>query len=105
MSELKLKLETPEKGISILRLEGEFENLAILNAKEELMGYLESSAGSSLLLDFSTIQYIDSAGIGVLIEMAKKASQKKIKFSVLNANEQVKKVIEITHTDKIVTLL
>ena len=100
MSELRA---VPEKldNFLILRLRGEFEGMAVIESKEELLGHIKKVAAQEIVMDFGEIQYIDSAGIGVLLEMAKKAASLGIRFGLLNANDSVKKVITITKVDKI----
>jgi anti-anti-sigma factor len=102
---LDVRVEAPEPKVKILRLHGEFEGMAVLNAKEKLFAQVDGDADSNLLADFSAIRYIDSAGIGVLLEMAKKCSVKKIKFSLLNPSEPVRKVIQVTKVDKILNIM
>ena len=104
MAKLKIKKETPEKGFTILRLSGEFEGLSIVEAKDELFDLLRKEARSEFVLDFGEIVYIDSAGIGVLLEMAKAADEQRVKFGLINVNPQVKKVIVVTKVDKILKI-
>ena len=101
MNELKISPERPDKNLTVLKLSGEFEGLAILDSQERLFGYVKEEVGTDLMMDFAEIDYIDSAGIGVLLQMAKMASQKNLKFGLLNVNDQVKKVLAVTKVDKI----
>lgn len=104
MGDLKIRRDQPDKGLTILRLKGEFEGLAVLNVKEELLGYLEEAAGTDFIMDLGEIEYIDSAGIGILLEMAKMASKKSMKFGLVNVHELVRKVLVVTHVDKILKI-
>ncbi len=104
MSGLTIKKETPDKNLTVLRLKGEFENTSVLDAKEELFNCVREAKGSDVMIDFSEIEYIDSSGIGVLLEMAKIASERKLRFGAVNTNEHVKKVLLMTKVDKILKI-
>ena len=104
MSELKITRETPDKNLTVLRLQGEFENFSVLNAKEELFRHLREAKGPEVMIDFSEISYIDSSGISVLLDMAKLALERKLRFGVLNAAENVKRVLVMTKVDKLLKI-
>ncbi len=104
VAELKIVLERPDKNLTVLRLKGEFEGLNVLNAQEELLGYVRTETAPDLIVDFAEIEYIDSAAIGILLQMAKMASEKKMKFGILHVNQHIKKVLEVTRTDKIIKI-
>jgi len=104
MSDLKMKVETPDVKLTVLRLNGEFENMAVINAKDELFGHLNKAKTSNFMLDFGEISYIDSAGVGTLLEMAKTAKDKGVQFGLVNVQDPVKKVLLITKIDKVLKL-
>ena len=104
MGKLDIAVELTKKGTTLLRLSGEFENDSVISSKEELLGYVES-AQKDLFMDFAAIAYIDSAGIGVLLEMARIASDRGIQFGLLSVNDHVKKVLLITKVDKVLKIV
>ena len=104
MSGLKITKETPDKNLTLVRVEGEFENTSILDAKEALLTLVREAKGPDLMIDFAEIEYIDSSGIGVLLDMAKAASERKLRFGLLNTNDHVKKVLVMTKVDKILKI-
>ena len=104
MGDLKIRRDQPDKWLTILRLKGEFEGLAVLNAKEELLGYLKEAMGTDFIMDLGEIEYIDSAGVGILLEMAKMASEKRMKFGLVNVHEPVKKVLAVTKVNEVLKI-
>ena len=104
MSKLYIQAEEPDKKLTVLRLSGEFEGYAALEGKEELFRHLESKSSGTLMLDMSGIEYIDSAALGILLEMSKTADGKKISFGLLNVHDPVKKVLEVTQLDKVLKI-
>ena len=104
MSVLNIKVEQPDKTLTILRLSGEFEGNAALEGKEALHKFLESRSSGTLMLDLAGIEYIDSAALGILLEMSKKAVGSKIDFGLLHVQDPVKKVLEVTKLDKVLKI-
>jgi anti-anti-sigma factor len=104
MGKLDIAVELTKKGTTLLRVSGEFENDSVMSAKEELLEYV-GSAQNDLFMDFAAISYVDSAGIGVLLEMARAASERGIQFGLLGVNDHVKKVLKITKVDKVLKIV
>ena len=104
MSTLEVVTDKLSDRLTVLRLRGEFEGTAVLDAKEKLLACFDGTGGASdLAVDFAEISYIDSSGIGVLLEMAKKAAERRLRFGLLNVNEPIQKVLAVTRVDKILT--
>lgn len=101
MSGLRIKAVT-EKGLTVLKLEGEFEGMAVLESREKFFEHLAKS--KSLAMDFAEIKYIDSAGVALLIDLAKEAADKKIGFGLMNVIDPVRKVLYITKVDKLLKI-
>ncbi len=104
MPELKIIIDKPAKNLTVLRLSGDFEGQSVLDAKEKLLSEVEQSAGSNMMLDFAGIQYIDSAAVGILLEMMKLAHAKGTQFALIHLNEPVKKVFALTRLDKVIKI-
>lgn len=49
-----------------------------------------------VVLDFSGVDYLSSAGLRVILSYENKAEEEKKSFSIANANDEVKEVFEIT---------
>lgn len=57
----------------------------------------------SLILDFASLEYISSAGLRVLLS-AQKIMNKKGKMVIINANDDIKEVFDITGFTDILTI-
>lgn len=73
----------------------------------ELKVYLNELLEKEMLnitLDIKNLEYIDSTGLGVIISILKvlKSNQKEI--SIINARDNIKKILNITGLDKIFNL-
>lgn len=58
---------------------------------------LLDNAISTLVLDFSDITYISSAGVGVIMKAKTSLTRRKGDLAMINLQPQVKKVFEIIH--------
>lgn len=73
------------------------------NAKEfqELMDSIDSN---DIVLDFKDLDYITSAGLRTLLVVANKIIQNKGKMAIVNMNEIIKDIFDITGFDDIVNI-
>lgn len=57
----------------------------------------------SLIIDFTDLKYISSAGLRVLIVIAKKLTPQNIPFTI-KVNDTIKEILEISGLDKILNI-
>lgn len=76
-----------------LKVEGRVDTT---NAKEFEVNITNSLDGvKELIMDFESLEYISSAGLRVIL-MVIKTMKKQGSMSVINANEMVKEIFEVT---------
>jgi anti-sigma B factor antagonist len=66
--------------------------------KEEL-GKAVENATEDITLDFGSLDYIDSAGLGILVGVFKRLREKDLEMTVANSNDYIKKLFRITKLD------
>ena len=73
------------------------------NAKEfqELMDSIDAN---DIVLDFKDLDYITSAGLRTLLVVANRIIQNKGKMKIVNMNEIIKDIFDITGFDDIVNI-
>lgn len=82
-----------EQGTTLnVRPEGRMDTNTSKELEEALAPELEKY--NTIVLDFSEIRYLSSAGLRVLLSMQKKMKGKE--FSITNVNSNVMEVFEIT---------
>lgn len=91
-------VELEKRGdICFLRLHGRFatgKDSTYLRSKTE---EVKSSGCSRVLADFSQVEYLDSTGIGFLIELYTSLSKDQNgRFVLANLNRRVREVLELT---------
>jgi anti-sigma B factor antagonist len=84
----------------LIELEGEVDVYTVPNLKEKLNELLDKKMVDTVA-DCSSLQYIDSTGLGALIGIRGKMSEEGKKFSMINVRPNVKKLLNITGLDKI----
>ena len=84
-----------------IALEGRLDTMTAPELEAELNNSLQNA--DSLVLDFSKLEYISSAGLRVLLS-AHKAMSNKGGMKVTNVNEIVREVFEVTNFDAFATI-
>lgn len=72
--------------------------------KEELGKAIEKVTGD-VILDFTALDYIDSAGLGILVGVFKRLQEKEFTMTVVNANDYIKKLFRITKLDTLFSVV
>ncbi|MCD6322574.1 MAG: STAS domain-containing protein [Clostridiales bacterium] len=98
-----VKLKVIGQGDTVF-LSGEVDvgNCAIF--KEELGKIIEKTTGN-VTLDLTSLDYIDSAGLGILVGVYKRLQEKNFSIKVVNANEYIKKLFRITKLETLFTIV
>ena len=94
---------TMEKGSLVLALDGELT----ANTADKLNSAIEAALNetNSLILDFSDMEYVASAGLRILLKAKKASNAKKGKFFIRNVSSDVMNVFEITGFSEILDFL
>ena len=89
-----------KEGIGVLVLQGEVD---MSNSPELRAKVLEVFAGtpSVFVIDMTETAYMDSSGLGTLVEALKWANRKNTQLRLVGVNESVKSVFEISRLTSI----
>lgn len=93
MKNLNIELK---EGVILLTGEVDIGNCGVF--KDELNGLIDESEGD-IELDFTNLSYIDSAGLGILVGIYKRLTEKGRTLRVMNANDYIRKLFRITKLD------
>jgi anti-sigma B factor antagonist len=94
---------TMEGNLARLALEGRLDTVTSSQLATEL-GHLFEGGALSLIFDFRELEYISSAGLRVLLTAQKKVKSLGTALEIVNANESVKEVFDITGFSGILTI-
>lgn len=85
-----------------LSVEGRIDTITSQELEEVINGELGNF--DSLIIDFSNLEYISSAGLRVLIATQKKLKPDDIPFVIINVNDTIRKIFSMSGFDKILKI-
>lgn len=85
-----------------LSVEGRVDTITSKELEQEINDELDNF--DSLIIDFTELKYISSAGLRVLIATQKKLKADDIPFVITNVNNQVNNIFRMSGFDKILKI-
>ncbi len=98
---LQTELFRIEPGITVLSCSGRFTMGTRLKETESLVDSLVAEGDRKLVLDLTHTEIVDSAGLGVIVHMSSQLEQVGGAFRISGANERVRNLLSVTHTDSL----
>jgi len=89
-----------DDGAIVISIEGELDLSNASELRDAMFQAFETSADNGVWLDFARCTFIDSTGLRVIIEGARRAGEGAGKLGVLNLNEQPQRLFELTSVDR-----
>jgi anti-sigma B factor antagonist len=90
---------------AILQLQEEKLNSSIAPDLKSALVMLNAQGKRNIILDLSEVQYADSSGLSALLRANSLCNASSGLFVVFGLNAHVRKLIEITQLDRVVTIL
>jgi anti-sigma B factor antagonist len=91
-----------KQGASIVVLKGDVDLESSPAAREVLLKSVEGAG--TVLVDLSSVTYIDSSGVASLVEALQAAKRNGGKFALVAASEPTRRVLELARLDKVFTM-
>ncbi len=82
-------------GKYIATLEGRLDTVAAEQVTKDLSP-LNDCTGHDIIIDCTNLEYISSSGLRILLNIRKNAAAVGSKVTILNINNEIKKVFEMT---------
>lgn len=79
-----------------LRIFGDFDMTGVLRVEPELSAALDEGVVERLLLDLSGLDFVDSTGLGVILDLDQRARRGDFELSIVPGPRQVHRVFEVT---------
>ena len=98
-----MDLEITQETIAdvlVLHLEGELDTYNCGQLRSALVEHVESGE-NRIIVDMTTVEYIDSTGLGSLVGGLKRVSEHGGTMRIVCNNPQILKVFEITSLNKV----
>jgi anti-sigma B factor antagonist len=93
-----------EPDITGVSCAGRFTLGTRLSETEALFNSLIQQGARKLVLDLTHVEFVDSAGLGIIMHIFGEVSQHGGHFRVAGASDQVKRLFETTHTKAILAI-
>lgn len=90
-------------NLSVIKMPNRFD----YSSSAEFNGAVKQriEQGGSITLDCSGLEYIDSAGIGLLVMAQKKASVNGVNIAMINLRASPKEILELANLQKIIDII
>ncbi|MET3767630.1 anti-sigma B factor antagonist [Marisediminicola sp. UYEF4] len=89
-------------GVAVLQLDGRL-NMVTASCLRDHVGSAVSSGQNRIAVDLAGIEFIDSSGLGALINGLKTARQAGGDLRIAAPNDQVKLVLQLTNMERLLT--
>ena len=89
------EVKSDRSNCTIIDLEGELDTYSCPAVRETIVRLVDEGK-KSLLLNMGGVEYIDSAGLGTLVGGLKRTNEHGGQLKIVNANDQIQKVFNIT---------
>ena len=96
---MHIKREIKDSAV-ILSVEGDVNILSAPDLLKGMVAAIERKP-QRLLLNLAAVPYMDSSGVGVLVNGMKQASGSNIRFGLYQVDERVMAIFELTRLSKI----
>ena len=97
-----IKHSLDNKNLLIEFMSTELDHHISNAVREEIDDLLSSKQIRNIVFDFKNIHFMDSSGIGVIIGRYKKISSEGGRVSVININQRVKKIFDLSGMNNII---
>jgi len=96
--------ETENNNTAILALEGRLDSTTSEAFEQQLMGKIDAGS-NKMVIDLSSLDYISSAGLRVLLMAAKRLKTEGGAFALCRLKEPIRQVFEISGFLSILTVV
>ena len=93
-----------ENGREGVRVTGEVDIYTTTQFKEPIEKLIEANT-KYIFLDLTDLSYIDSTGIGILIELRKGSMSRDLNMTLINPQKNVVKLLQLTGVDQIFSIV
>ncbi|MET3683960.1 anti-sigma B factor antagonist [Alkalibacillus flavidus] len=91
-----------EQELGVLKLSGEIDAYTAPQLKDKLLNLVEEKP--KVEVDLLKVSYMDSTGLGVFISALKLSKEKDHEFKLINLQENVYRLFNITGLNEVITI-
>jgi len=94
-----VEVESLDGGVGALSISGELDQSTAAELREPLHEAINTGAGA-VMIDMTKCGFIDSTGLGVLVEGLKRVKTRGGEFSIVATQDKILKIFDITGLNK-----
>lgn len=98
-SDFDVKLSV-ENGAATLSLRGRFDFSQYSTFKEEQTRIMDKESVKEIILDFSGLDYLDSAALGILLVLLDRAKERGQSVTIRRATGVVREILDVAHFER-----
>jgi anti-sigma B factor antagonist len=99
--EIGLQIQSSlRSGGYLIALHGEVDLHSSPKLRQTLLDVLEQNPTQHIVIDLTGVSYMDSSGVGTLVELKRKSERRKGRVTLVGPQPRVRSVFEITQLDK-----
>ena len=91
-----------ERGVVIAAVTGDMDMSTVADLRERLLGLADG--GEPLIVDLNRVSFIDSAGLSVLVGVARRADERGGSLHAVCSSPQARKLLWLTGVDRRIPL-
>ena len=95
--------QSKENNFHILRIEGDIDLNSSPQLRKTFTDLLEKGS-TKVVVNFEKVSYIDSSGLATLIEMMQRLKKSQGAIYLVQMNDKIRNIFEITKLDKLFTI-
>ncbi len=89
-----------DDGAIEISIEGELDLSNASKLRDAMFAAFDANGDGAIWVDFGSCTFIDSTGLRVIIEGARRAGEDSRRLGILNLNEQPRRLFELTSVDR-----
>ena len=101
---LQTDVQRPQAGLAIVRFSGALTLGTSLHAADAQLQKLIEDGAAKVVLNMAEVPYVDSAGLGVLVQASGLAKQQGGDLRLCGASQRVAELIQMTRTDALLPM-
>jgi anti-anti-sigma factor len=101
---LQVEIERPTPGVAVVRFTGALTLGTSLHAADAQLQKTIKDGAAKVVLDMAGVPYMDSAGLGALVQASGMTKQQGGEMRLSGVNERVAELIRMTRTDALLPM-
>ncbi len=103
--EFTCSIETLDAAGTLVRVSGDVDLQTSPTLRDKLLSLLETTAAKRLVIELSSVAYMDSSGVGTLVDLKRRVEKVGGKVLLVGMQARVRNVFEITRLDRFFVIL